>query len=119
MILCKIMCQPWVDKNFKIESNKHDILHSQAVKNNDEISWHLYRNQRNKVNCLNKSNKAKYYEKRLNLDKDKININTNINNNDNNDNYTYSNKKMWGEVKKITNKTKQVPLGIFTFNNFH
>ena len=99
MIQCKNTFQPWVDKNFKIESNKRNILHSQAVKNNDEISWRLYRNQCNKVNCLNKSNKAKYYEKRLNLDKDDINININIDNNNDNDNYKYSNKKMWGKVE--------------------
>ena len=80
------------------------------------------------VNRLNKSNKINYYEKRLNNgntdndcnssngnnDTDCSNSDGKVNGDDSNytdkhDSNSYTDKKMWSNVKQLTNKLKQIP----------
>ena len=112
------------------------MLYKAGKKNNDEDSWRLYQNQRNLVDRLNKSNKINCYEKRLNkgnTDNDYNNSNgnndTDCNNsdgkvNDDDSNHTdehdsdiYTDKKMWSNVKQLTNRLKQIPPQMISHDN--
>ena len=74
-VQCSKSYAPWIDKNFKIQADIRDNLHSIAITVDTQEAWRDYRNQRNLVNRLVKYNKNKYYSNRLNL-----NNNTDSNN---------------------------------------
>ena len=116
----KIQCSkkycPWVDSNYRIEANKRDTLHSEAIKINNPLAWRLYRNQRNLCNRLNKTNKAKYFSDRLNLNKN-LESDENDDVSTDGDGYVYSDKKMWQCVKDITGTQKQTPPRLISFKN--
>ena len=73
-----------------------------ARKSNSSEDWRTYRQQRNKVNSINKLNKSNYYNYNLNIKKGDLP-------GDNKFESTYSDKKMWGTVKELTNSSKQTP----------
>ena len=83
--------------------------------------WRQYRRQRNICNRLNKTNKQKYFEDRLNkpdkndnnLNNNDKDINTDKDNNDTQndifDNNKYCDRQMWKTVKDMTNTNTQKP----------
>ena len=124
----KIQCSkshaPWIHKNFKIQANIRDNLHSIAIRIDTQEAWRDYRNQRNLVNRLVKYNKNKYYSNRLNIhnniDNDTDN-NTDCDNdiadNDFDNDYIYNDKQMWQTVKNMTNTKKQSPPRLIKYKN--
>ena len=76
---------------------------------NNEDDWRKFRAQRNLVTKMNKSNKGRYYNYQLNINK-----------NDNGDKDKYQNdvqsKIMSGTFKNLTNTNKQVPPRVILHN---
>ena len=96
-----------------------DQLYSRSIQLQTEDSWREYRAKRNEVSRINKTNKTKYYEKWLNLGEKLPETNGgNINQGEKlNEFDIYSDKKMWKNVRELTNNCKQKPARIISHNN--
>ena len=101
-IQCSNSYAPWINNDFLRESKIKDNLHKIAKGTNNQEDWRKFRVQRNLVTKMNKTNKSKYYNYRLNVNK-----------NDTGDENRYQNdtqsKIMWETFKNLTNSNKQVP----------
>ena len=86
-----------------------DNLHKIAKRYNREEDWRNFRAQRNLVNKINKANKSKYYNFRLDIDPK-----------DNGGEEKYNNevrsKVMCGTFKNLTNSSKQIPPRVILYN---
>ena len=92
-IQCSNSYAPWINDEFLRESKIKDNLHKIAKGTNNQEDWRKFRAQRNLVNKMNKTNKSRYYNYRLNINKD-----------DTGDENRYQNKlsqKLCGKLSKI------------------
>ena len=101
-IQCSSNYAPWLNQEFSYQSKLRDRLHVIARNSNNIEDWRIYRKQRNKVNNLNKTNKSNYYNHNLNIKKGDLPGDIKFDS-------VYSDRKMWGTVKDLTNSSKQVP----------
>ena len=67
-IQCNSSYAPWIKEEFLREAKVKDNLHKIAKRYNREEDWRNFRAQRNLVNKINKANKSKYYNFRLDID---------------------------------------------------
>ena len=67
-IQCNSTYAPWIKEEFLRESKVKDNLHRIAKRSNSEDDWRNFQAQRNLVNKINKANKSRYYNYRLNID---------------------------------------------------
>ena len=108
-IQCSNSYAPWINDDFLRESKIKDNLHKIAKGTNNQEDWRKFRVQRNLVTKMNKTNKSKYYNYRLNINK-----------NDTGDENRYQNdtqsKIMWETFKNLTNSNKQVPPRVISYN---
>ena len=134
IIQAKKKYAPWLDKNFKIQSEIKNLAHLKALRDNIPKDWRIFRAQRNLLNRLVKDLKTKYYAQRLN-DNKKVDNNLTVKctesqtvskdgcivsdsvTDDFNDSNIGTDKTMWKTVKNLTGTNKNQPPRMIVHNN--